>query len=351
MTTLKDLRRLAVSQTLFAPDSLENALEKLGFVQADPIRAPARAQDLILRPRVQNYKAGRLETQYPKLSIDEDYFVNYGFLQQSLRSLFHPRVREKTLKIEGDAPDLLPAVLEFVRHNGASHPKALETHFGKTRVGNYWGGTSNATTRALEGLHYQGQLRVAGREKGIKVYEAVSHNSHNLTPETRATGILELILRSYAPLPLSSLLQLCSFSGLGAPSLKPLTRKLAQQQETVLVDGIKWVMPLLEPNVEPLETVTLLAPFDPIVWDRRRFEILHGWEYRFEAYTKPEKRIRGYYALPMLYNTEVIGWANINVKNGFAAELGYVHQPKSAVFKRELKAELERMAAFLEVKF
>jgi uncharacterized protein YcaQ len=114
------------------------------------------------------------------------------------------------------------------------------------------------------------------------------------------------------------------------------------------VDGIKWVMPLLEPNVEPLETVTLLAPFDPIVWDRRRFELLHGWEYRFEAYTKPEKRIRGYYALPMLYNTEVIGWANISVKNGFAAELGYVRQPKSAVFKRQLKAELERMATFLE---
>ncbi len=349
MTTLKDLRRLAVSQTLFTPDSLENALEKLGFVQADPIRAPARAQDLILRPRVQGYLAGRLETQYPKLSIDEDYFVNYGFLQQSLRPLFHPRVRARKLMIEADAPDLIPEVLEYVRQNGASHPKALETHFGKTRVGNAWGGTSNATTRALEGLHYQGHLRVAGREKGIKVYEAVTHNVKILTPEARATGILELILKNYAPLPLSSLLQLCSFSGLGAPSLKPLTRKLAQQLSTVLVDGIKWAMPLLEPSTEPTDSVTLLAPFDPIVWDRRRFELLHGWEYRFEAYTKPEKRIRGYYALPMLYNTEVIGWANISVKNGFTAELGYVRQPKSAAFKRQLKAELERMAAFLGI--
>jgi uncharacterized protein len=122
---------------------------------------------------------------------------------------------------------------------------------------------------------------------------------------------------------------------------------LAQQLETVLLDGVKWVLPLLEPIAEPLETVTLLAPFDPIVWDRRRFERLHGWEYRFEAYTKPEKRIRGYYALPMLYGVDVIGWANISIKNDFEAELGYVRQPKSAKFKRELKAELERMEFFL----
>jgi uncharacterized protein len=221
MFSLSDLRRLAVSQTLFAPSTLEVALKTLGFVQADPIRAPARAQDLILRPRVQNYKTGMLEANYSKLEIDEDYFVNYGFLQQSLRSLFHPRA--KSLKIEAETPELLPQVLEFVRANGASHPKVLETHFGKTRVGNYWGGSSNATTRALEGLHYKGLLRVAAREKGIKVYEAVSHDHKPLTPEARAKGILELILRNYTPLPLTSLLQLCSFSGLGAPSIKPFT--------------------------------------------------------------------------------------------------------------------------------
>ncbi len=349
MPTLQDLRRLAVTRTLFAPSSLEETLEQLGFVQADPIRAPARAQDLILRPRVQGYKAGMLEAHYLKLEIDEDYFVNYGFLHQSLRGLFHPRVRAKALKIEIDAPDLLPVVLEFVQKNGATHPKQLETHFGKTRVGNAWGGSSNATTRALEALHYQGHLRVARREKGIKVFEAMVHSHEIRTPEARVGGILGLILSNYAPLPRSSLLQLCSFSGLGAPSLQALTRKLAQQFETVLIDGIAWVIPLLEPTAEPPQTVTLLAPFDPIVWDRRRFEALYGWEYRFEAYTKPEKRIRGYYALPMLYGTDVIGWANVSTKNGFAAEIGYVRQPKGAAFKRELTAELERMEVFLGV--
>src|SRR5262249_7315780 len=75
--TLDELRRYAVARTLFAPTTLLRAIEKLGFVQADPIRAPARAQDLILRHRVRNYRAGDLERRYARLAIEEDFFVNY----------------------------------------------------------------------------------------------------------------------------------------------------------------------------------------------------------------------------------------------------------------------------------
>ncbi|MCA1586621.1 MAG: winged helix-turn-helix domain-containing protein, partial [Acidobacteria bacterium] len=54
--TSSDLRRSAITRSLFAPTSLRRALRRLGFVQADPIRSPARAQDLILRHRVKGYK-------------------------------------------------------------------------------------------------------------------------------------------------------------------------------------------------------------------------------------------------------------------------------------------------------
>ena len=59
--TLDDLRRSAVAQSLFTPTTLQRALDALGFVQADPIRAPARAQDLTLRHRVTGYRAGDRE--------------------------------------------------------------------------------------------------------------------------------------------------------------------------------------------------------------------------------------------------------------------------------------------------
>jgi hypothetical protein len=97
------------------------------------------------------------------------------------------------------------------------------------------------------------------------------------------------------------------------------------------------------------ESVRLLAPFDPVVWDRNRFELLWGWTYRFEAYTPVAKRVRGYYALPLLWRDQVIGWANLAVKDGeLKANFGYVKSaPRDRIFRRELEAELDRIRAFV----
>src|SRR3982751_1828478 len=90
-TTLDELRRFTVARNFHKPTTLNGALQRMGFVQADPIRAPARAQDLILRQRVKNYHAGDLERRYSSLDIEEDFFVNYGYVTRSLQALMHPR--------------------------------------------------------------------------------------------------------------------------------------------------------------------------------------------------------------------------------------------------------------------
>jgi uncharacterized protein YcaQ len=88
---LGHLRRYAVARSLFAPTTLLKALQRLGFLQADPLRAPARAQDLTLRHRVAGYRVGELESRYAQLPIEEDFFVNYGFVQRDLHHLMHLR--------------------------------------------------------------------------------------------------------------------------------------------------------------------------------------------------------------------------------------------------------------------
>src|SRR4051812_49903526 len=93
--TLGGLRPLAVTRSLFPATTLERALDRLGFVQADPIRAPARAQDLTLRHRVKGYVAGDLERRYPRLQVEEDCLVNYGFVPRGLLPLMHPRVARR----------------------------------------------------------------------------------------------------------------------------------------------------------------------------------------------------------------------------------------------------------------
>ena len=119
------------------------------------------------------------------------------------------------------------------------------------------------------------------------------------------------------------------------------------------VNGADWYCPpeWKLGREEPDDTVRLLTPFDPVVWDRRRFEMLWGWTYRFEAYTPPAKRVRGYYALPLLWRDRVIGWGSLAVVNGkLKAEFGYVEKkPKAALFRSELEQELDRVRKFLQV--
>ena len=171
--SLEDLRRYAVARSLFTPTTLPAAIRRLGFVQADPIRAPARAQDLTLRHRVKDYRAGDLESRYARLAIDEDCLVNYGFLPREHLALMHPRQARKAWSAETrrKAAD----VLDFVRARGAVHPREVDQHFAHGRVKNYWGGSSNASTQLLDDMHYRGLLRVKRRDSGTRVYEAVAH--------------------------------------------------------------------------------------------------------------------------------------------------------------------------------
>src|SRR5262249_17085604 len=152
-----------VSRSLFPPTTLSGALEKLGFVQADPIRAPARAQDLTLRHRVQGYRSGDLERLFETLGVEEDFFVNYGYVTRPLQALMHPRSNSE-VPAAGSVPwpsrrrKRAELLLEFVRGRGEAHPRDVDAHFAHGRVRNYWGGSSSATTHLLEAMHYKGIL-------------------------------------------------------------------------------------------------------------------------------------------------------------------------------------------------
>jgi len=115
------------------------------------------------------------------------------------------------------------------------------------------------------------------------------------------------------------------------------------------VDKIRYVWPADTVEADVPDRVRLLAPFDPLVWDRKRFQHLWGWDYRFEAYTPPPKRVRGYYALPLLWRDDVIGWANLKLTDGtLDVDLGYIDKaPTSKVYTNALDAEIARFEAFI----
>ena len=77
---LRELRSRVVAGSFPDFTGLADALKRLQFVQADPIRSPARAQDLMLRQRVRDYAAGDLEQAFPQLKAEEGYLFAYGFM-------------------------------------------------------------------------------------------------------------------------------------------------------------------------------------------------------------------------------------------------------------------------------
>jgi uncharacterized protein YcaQ len=338
------LRAQAITGSLFPATTLARAMRRLGFVQADPIRAPARAHDLILRHRVNGYRAGDLERRYAALDLEEDVLHAYGFLTRPLWQLLHPRTTTGLSPLERD-------VLATVGRLGLTHPRALEPHHGRRRVINAWGGQSKATTQALERLHHRGLLRVAGRENGVRIYQPAPPPPAPLPAPERFRRLALAVAGLLAPVSERTLLAIAARLRRSVPQFEPpravVTDLVARGAlERATADGTTYLSPAARPEAAaPPRLVRLLAPFDPVVWDRRRFEHFWGWPYRFEAYTPPPKRLRGYYALPMLWGEEMVGWANATVEGGkLRVDCGYVRRrPRDRDFGAELDAEVARL--------
>ncbi len=356
--TAARLRAHAVTRSLFDAPDIVTAVGRLGFVQADPIRAPARAQDLILHQRVAGYRAGDLEAQFPSLPLAEEYVHLYGFVALETRALLYPRTGSRTFAVEREQPQLRRAILAHVRRHGVAHPRDVAAAIGGPSVTNAWGGQSAATTRMLEALSYEGRLTVRHRQGGVKVYAPAPARARALSTVARARELIALLVRLYAPLPLPSLNRFLWQLGDRAPDLVLLRAQVPAliadgTFSSGALDGVTYVWPADDgvslPHAEAPERVRFLAPFDPVVWDRARFAQLWGWDYRFEAYTPIKKRLRGYYALPLLWRDQVIGWANATYDAALALELGFIgRRPRDAAFVRALDEAEARLDAFLQ---
>ncbi|MDQ2711802.1 MAG: winged helix DNA-binding domain-containing protein [Acidobacteriota bacterium] len=347
--TVERLRGAAMRQNFFTPTTLKTAINRMGFVQADPIRSPARAQDLILRHRVKDYRVGDLERRYPALDVEEDFLYAYGFLPRHNWRLLHPRDRTGLSALETE-------VLNVVRRFGQMHPRELEKHLGRERRVNAWGGYSKATTHALQVLHYRGLLRVARRDAGIRIYEITEPAEEHVSSAERLKSIVLLLARIFGPVSRKSFREIFRFLPLAAPGVEVPPSVVddllkAGELESAETDGYHYVWPAGKLRARREDAVVrFLAPFDPLIWDRRRFEHFWGWRYRFEAYTPPSKRVLGYYAMPMLWQDEVIGWANVSLQKGqMKADLGFAKKrPRSPLFEQALEEECERLRVFLK---
>jgi uncharacterized protein len=278
--SLEALRSYAVARSLFTPTSQPAAIKRLGFVQADPIRAPARAQGLTLRHRVKGYCSGDLKQRYVALGIEEDFFINYGFLPRGTQALMHPPTPRIVWPKAGLAQ--VQSVLAFVQSRGVVHPRELDAHFAQGSVRSWFGGSSNASTQLLDGMHFRGLLRIAGRVSGVRTYAVATHlpppesaAADSTTAMVAMDALVDVIIHKYAPLPEKSLRELIGMLRGGVPQWQAdrsaAFARAKLRLPNAVAAGCKWYEP---PGESPTaqrhaasqtDTVRLLAPFDSVV--------------------------------------------------------------------------------------
>ncbi len=323
------------------------ALAHLGYVQIDPINICGRMHDLILRHRVAGYREGDLmrylhggdddrpaiaaeraapvaapaagRAGRPSLPADqrrafEQHMPGTGILVAfPLEAWPHllASMQDRSRGRGAWAGRLTPREAELARtllaEIAARGPLGSEDFDDPRRGRRVWG-AATLVKATLQKLFFHGRVLIAQRTNNRRRYDlpervlpaSVLAGGAPPAPETaRWLALLKLRQRRLALLKREEL------------------RHVADAVQAVAIAGcpplfcLREDVPLLQEIADrPSETgrsPTLLAPLDPLIYDRRVTAALWDFDYTWEAYTPPARRVRGYYALPVLAGTELVG--------------------------------------------
>ena len=316
------------------------ALAYHGYVQIDPINICGRMHDLILRNRVRDYREGDLlrhlhggsreittgQIPPPRAAAERQAFEHH--LPNSNVLVAFPleawphlpatmRARTKRSSawsgwLTGRERELAPRLIAEIGERGPIG----SADFADTRRAHrsVWGGSSLVKS-TLQKLFFHGQLLIAQRVNNHRRYDlpdrvlpaAILCRTEASKQETaRWLALLKLRQRRLTALKRDEFLAVVDeVQAIAVENCPPLYCLRAD-------------LPLFEPIVSSettgrpnrnssIETPLLLAPLDPLIYDRRVTAALWGFDYTWEVYTPPSKRVRGYYALPILAGTEIVG--------------------------------------------
>lgn len=254
-----------------------------------------------------------------------------------------------------ERPEVVAAVLAEVAGRGPLGVSQLAEP--GSRRGGWWGWSHGKT--ALEWLFWTGQLTAAGRRGFERLYDLPERV---LPPEILAAPTPDpaeaqraLLRRAAAALGVATAADLRDYFRLPVADTQARLAELVEAGELtpVLVEG--WQQPaFLAPGLpvpRRAEAAALLAPFDPLVWERARTERLFGFRYRIEIYTPAERRQHGYYVLPFLLGDRLVARVDLKAERMLgqllvrAAHL----EPKAspATVAAALAVDLGRMATWL----
>lgn len=308
------------------PDDVVAAIQRMGLLQIDTISVVARSPYLVLFSRLGDYQPEWLEQALAGRQVFEYWAHEACFLPIEDFGL----LRHRMLQPQGMGwkyseewmQDHRTAIDALLQHIEATGP-VRSADFSAEKKGNSGWWDWKPEKRHLEILFTAGKLMVAERRNFHRVYDLTERlmphwddSRHGLAADHARH---EMLKRTCRFLGIFKAEWLADYYRLKRVVPKALLAGLQQQGEVlpVLIDGLDGEfyvhhslaaeLHLAEQGKLKSSVTTLLSPFDPVVWDRRRALELFDFDYRLECYTPKEKRQYGYFTLPVLQRGELIG--------------------------------------------
>jgi hypothetical protein len=302
------------------PRATAAAVEHLGYVQIDTINVIERSHHHILWTRIPAYRRADLrQAQSVDKSVFEYWTHALSYVPTRDMRFFIPAM--KLHKREGHrwfgsvTPADMRKVLRLVRRDGALTIRDIDDDV-LTEKEHLWA-SRKPSKRALQLAFYTGVLTISERTGMLKTYDLMARHfgwdkpPKPASPREATAYLLDRALRA------QGLVSLDSICHLDAPSKAAIRRLIearvrAGELVPVALDGAgkqeHWARPeaLENTGVAASELVHILSPFDPLVIQRKRTELFFGYGHRFEAYVPKEKRLFGYFALPVLAGDDIV---------------------------------------------
>ena len=348
------------------------AVAHLGYVQIDTINVIERCHHHILYSRIPHYRREHLrQAQTVDKTVFEYWTHALSYVPTRDMPFFTGAMRQRSLRphswYAGVKTGELRKVLGRIRRNGALTIRDIEDDVPREKQ-HLWA-SRKPSKFALELAFYTGTVAISERTGMLKTYELMNrHFGWDAAPKAaseseRTNYLLDRALRAQGVVSLDSI---CHLDAPSKAAVRKLIEARVRRNELlpVALEGAgkqeHWAQPeVLESAGEGTQKgmsglVHILSPFDPLVIQRKRTELFFDYGHRFEAYVPKEKRLFGYFALPVLVGQDIVAAIDLKTdrqnKKLLMQKWSWVGKGAARAarkdYKRRIEEELDRFERF-----